>query len=41
MSIDRILENLEITDVDEFLADCQQEADKLGITLEYYLEEFL
>ena len=41
MSIHRKLENIEITDIDDFLAECQQKANELGITLEYYLEEFL
>lgn len=35
------LEELELADVDEFLEKCHQRAKELGISLEYYLEEFV
>jgi hypothetical protein len=41
MSIHHKLENIEPPDIDDFLAECQSKADELGVTLEYYLEEFL
>lgn len=41
MSIHNKLENVEASDIDDFLAECQVKAEELGITLEYYLEEFL
>ena len=31
----------ELADVDEFLEKCHQRAKELGISLEYYLEEFV
>lgn len=41
MSISDKFENVEAADIDEFLEECDQKAQELGINLEYYLEEFL
>jgi hypothetical protein len=41
MSIENKLEQIESSDMEEFLDDCQAKADELKITLEYYLEEFI
>tara|TARA_B100000085_G_scaffold250692_1_gene247179 strand:- start:356 stop:481 length:126 start_codon:yes stop_codon:yes gene_type:complete len=41
MSIENKLEQIEASDMEEFLDECQEKADELKITLEYYLEEFI
>ncbi len=41
MSIERKLEQIEVSDMEDFLDDCQAKADELNIRLEYYLEEFI
>lgn len=41
MSIENKLEQIESSDMEEFLDECQEKADELKITLEYYLEEFI
>ncbi len=41
MSIENKLEQIEASDMEDFLDDCQNKADDLNITLEYYLEEFI
>tara|TARA_Y100000361_G_scaffold138345_1_gene140469 strand:- start:122 stop:247 length:126 start_codon:yes stop_codon:yes gene_type:complete len=41
MSIENKLEQIEASDMEDFLDDCQEKADELKITLEYYLEEFI
>ena len=41
MSIERKLEQIEASDMEDFLDECQSKADELKITLEYYLEEFI
>ena len=41
MSIERKLEQIEASDIEDFLQECQDKADDLNITLEYYLEEFI
>ena len=41
MSIERKLEQIEVSDMEDFLDDCQEKADELTIRLEYYLEEFI
>jgi hypothetical protein len=37
----RIFEHIEPQDVDNFLQDCTNEAKKLGINLEHYIEEYV
>mgnify|MGYP003315931092 CR=1 FL=1 len=41
MSIERKLERIEVSDMEDFLDECQQKADELNVNLEYYLEEFI
>ena len=41
MSIENKLEQIEASDMEAFLDECQEKADELKITLEYYLEEFI
>ena len=41
MSIERKLEEIEASDMEDFLDECQSKADELNINLEYYLEEFI
>lgn len=41
MSIERKLEKIEVSDMEDFLDECQQKADELKVDLEYYLEEFI
>ena len=41
MSIENKLEQIEAYDMEDFLDECQEKADELKITLEYYLEEFI
>ena len=36
-----IAEQIEASDMEDFLDECQEKADELKITLEYYLEEFI
>lgn len=37
----RIFEHIEPQDVEAFLEDCSNEANKLGINLEHYIEEYV
>jgi len=37
----RIIEKIEPTDIEEFLKDCQQKASELGVSVEYYVEEYV
>ena len=41
MSIERKREQIESSDMEDFLDECQSKADELNIKLEYYLEEFI
>ena len=41
MSIERKLEQIEVSDMEDFLDECQAKADELNIQLEYSLEEFI
>ena len=41
MSIERKLEQIEVSDMEDFLDECQQKADELNVNFEYYLEEFI
>jgi hypothetical protein len=41
MSIERKLEQIEVSDMEDFLDECQQKADELNVNLDYYLEEFI
>jgi hypothetical protein len=41
MSIERKLDQIEVSDMEDFLDECQQKADELNVNLEYYLEEFI
>ncbi len=41
MSIESKLERIEVSDMEDFLDECQQKADELNVNLEYYLEEFI
>ncbi len=41
MSIERKLEQIEASDMEDFLDECQSKAYELNINLEYYLEEFI
>jgi hypothetical protein len=41
MSIESKLEKIEVSDMEDFLDECQSKADELNINLEYYLEEFI
>ena len=41
MSIESKLEQIEVSDIEDFLDECQQKADELKVDLEYYLEEFI
>ena len=35
------LEEIEFADIDEFLAEAEEKAKELGVSLAYYLEEFI
>ncbi len=35
------INNIEPQDLEQFLSECQTKADELGVSLEYYLEEFV
>jgi hypothetical protein len=35
------INEIEPQDIDEFLRDCLSKAEEIGVTLEYYLEEFV
>tara|TARA_B100000287_G_C20139781_1_gene585680 strand:+ start:78 stop:197 length:120 start_codon:yes stop_codon:yes gene_type:complete len=35
------LEEIEFADIDEFLAEAEEKAKEIGVSLQYYLEEFL
>tara|TARA_B100000900_G_C20445927_1_gene661037 strand:+ start:148 stop:294 length:147 start_codon:yes stop_codon:yes gene_type:complete len=37
----RILDDIEPQDIDEFLRESSAIAEKLGVNLEYYLDEFI
>ena len=37
----RIFNKIEPQDVNEFLLDCEEKSNALGISLEYYVEEFI
>mgnify|MGYP001163897632 CR=1 FL=1 len=41
MSIESKLAQIEVSDIEDFLDECQQKADELKVELEYYLEEFI
>ena len=41
MSIETNLNRLKLSDMEDFLDECQSKADELNINLEYYLEEFI
>jgi hypothetical protein len=35
------INEIEPQDIDEFLKDCLNKAEEIGVSLEYYLEEFV
>ena len=37
----RIFNKIEPQDVEDFLRDCEESAAKLGVTVDYYVEEFI
>ena len=37
----RIFNKIEPQDVNEFLLDCEEKSANLGVSLEYYVEEFV
>jgi|TARA_B100001964_G_C14202930_1_gene586718 hypothetical protein len=41
MVMNKKLEEVEFADIDDFLAECEEKANELGVSLVYYLEEFL
>lgn len=37
----RIFNKIEPQDINQFLLDCEQKSNEMGISLEYYVEEFI
>ena len=40
-TMNKRLEEIEFADIDEFLAEAEEKAKEIGVSLQYYLEEFL
>lgn len=37
----RILNQIEPQDIDTFIQECEENAKKLGVSVEYYVEEYV